>query len=272
PLLAVVALDGLVDADRPCTDAIFYGKLSQFPYVGVKNGCDEVNIQNISSYDELCGRNTRHRRKARIKVERSLYSDRARVPLGRYTRHRRKAQKKVARSLRSDRALPKRRYDTNPCILVYPFMLSPEDRSEPISFVINASSQKTAQRDLRHDSKPTLRFLNQQHVNHRTVYAWFATKGKCQVSADKYEILKIITEIGKNRISPFLGYDGLRAEGEKPNLALRAIRQLLVFFLLFRAATQLGLAVLGLLELGISPTALEPRLIPCCKRSYANSE
>ncbi|KAG5397794.1 hypothetical protein IGI04_019608, partial [Brassica rapa subsp. trilocularis] len=30
------------------------------------------------------------------------------------------------------------------------------------------------------------------------------------------------------------------------------------------SATQLGLAVLGLLKLGISPTALEPRLIPCC--------
>ncbi|KAG5378558.1 hypothetical protein IGI04_026400, partial [Brassica rapa subsp. trilocularis] len=32
------------------------------------------------------------------------------------------------------------------------------------------------------------------------------------------------------------------------------------------SATQLGLAVLGLLELGISPTALEPRLIPCSAR------
>ncbi|KAF3509736.1 hypothetical protein F2Q69_00007794 [Brassica cretica] len=38
-----------------------------------------------------------------------------------------------ARSLRSDRALPKRQYDISPCILVYPLMLSPEDRSEPIS-------------------------------------------------------------------------------------------------------------------------------------------
>ncbi|KAF3532692.1 hypothetical protein DY000_02041238 [Brassica cretica] len=43
-------------------------------------------------------------------------------------------------SLRSDRALPKRRYDTNPCILVYPSMLSPEDHSEPISFGVNTSN------------------------------------------------------------------------------------------------------------------------------------
>ncbi|KAF3506320.1 hypothetical protein F2Q69_00006708 [Brassica cretica] len=38
-----------------------------------------------------------------------------------------------ARSLCSNTALPKRRYDISPCILVYPSMLSPEDRSEPIS-------------------------------------------------------------------------------------------------------------------------------------------
>ncbi|KAF3511275.1 hypothetical protein F2Q69_00005394 [Brassica cretica] len=38
-----------------------------------------------------------------------------------------------ARSLRSDQALPKRRYDISPCIIDYPLMLSPEDRSEPIS-------------------------------------------------------------------------------------------------------------------------------------------
>ncbi|WZY93779.1 hypothetical protein YC2023_066108 [Brassica napus] len=34
------------------------------------------------------------------------------------------------RSLRSDRTLPKCRYDTSSCILVYPTMLSPEDRSK----------------------------------------------------------------------------------------------------------------------------------------------
>nr|VDD23873.1 unnamed protein product [Brassica oleracea] len=84
--------------------------------------------------------------------------------------------------------------------------------------VINALSQKTAQRDLRHDSRPNLRFLNQQSVSRMTVYAWFARKNKCQVScqvsADKYEILKIIRKIGKNGISPFLRYDGLRVEEE----------------------------------------------------------
>ncbi|KAG5384376.1 hypothetical protein IGI04_035846 [Brassica rapa subsp. trilocularis] len=57
---------------------------------------------------------------------------------------------------------------------------------------------------------------------------------------DNYEDLK-------NGISPFLCYDGLRAEEEKRKTDLGA------------TATQLGLAVLGLLELGI-----EPRLIPCC--------
>ena len=48
-----------------------------------------------------------------------------------------------------------------------------------------------------------------------SVYAWSAREDKCQVSVDKYEILKIITKIGKNRISPFLCYGGLRAKEEK---------------------------------------------------------
>ncbi|KAF3563108.1 hypothetical protein DY000_02014495 [Brassica cretica] len=69
--------------------------------------------------------------------------------------------------------------------------------------VINASSRKTARRDLRHDSRPDLGFLNQHPVNHMSVYAWFAREDKCQVSADKYEIWKIITKIGQNGISPF---------------------------------------------------------------------
>ena len=53
-----------------------------------------------------------------------------------------------------------------------------------------------------------------------SVYAWFAREDKCQVSADKYEIWKIITKIGQNGISPFLCYGGLRAEDErrKPTL------------------------------------------------------
>ncbi|KAF3504744.1 hypothetical protein F2Q69_00042723 [Brassica cretica] len=53
-----------------------------------------------------------------------------------------------------------------------------------------------------------------------SVYAWSAREDKCQVSADKYQILKIITKIGKNGISPFLCYGGLRAEEErrKPTL------------------------------------------------------
>ncbi|KAF3603019.1 hypothetical protein F2Q69_00034386 [Brassica cretica] len=63
----------------------------------------------------LCGGNANHRTRSR---KGSLRSDRTRAPLGRY----------VATELK-----PKRRYDIGPCILVYPSMLSPEDRSEPIS-------------------------------------------------------------------------------------------------------------------------------------------
>ncbi|KAF2531303.1 hypothetical protein F2Q70_00029781 [Brassica cretica] len=55
---------------------------------------------------------------------RSLCSDRARAVT---------TERSSARSLRSNRALPKRRCDISPCILVYPSMLSSEDRSEPIS-------------------------------------------------------------------------------------------------------------------------------------------
>ncbi|KAF3554215.1 hypothetical protein F2Q69_00012905 [Brassica cretica] len=62
----------------------------------------------------------------------SLRSDRAPAKLGRYvaTEHAHgsvatlRSSSSQARSLRSDRTFPKRRYDTNPCILVYSLMLS----------------------------------------------------------------------------------------------------------------------------------------------------
>ena len=77
---------------------------------------------------------------------------------------------------------------------------------------VNAVSRKTAQRDLKHDLRPILRLLNQKPVNRSAVYTWRARKDKCQVSADKYEILMIITKIRKKGISPFYAYDDLRAE------------------------------------------------------------
>ncbi|KAF3511732.1 hypothetical protein F2Q69_00005504 [Brassica cretica] len=122
-------------------------------------------MRHILLYEKLYGGNASHRTKAR---KGSLRSDRTRAPLGRYVasefkprlsryiatsdraraiarslrsdRARAKARslrrdraRAGARSLRSDRALPKHRYDISPCVLVYPSMLSPEDRSEPIS-------------------------------------------------------------------------------------------------------------------------------------------
>ena len=47
------------------------------------------------------------------------------------------------------------------------------------------------------------------------VYAWFTGKDKCQVSADKSEVFEDNHEDRENGISPFLSYDGIRAEGEK---------------------------------------------------------
>ncbi|KAG5397557.1 hypothetical protein IGI04_019371 [Brassica rapa subsp. trilocularis] len=134
-------------------------------------------------------------RSDRARPAQSLRSDRALVPLSRYiaTELEPKLGRYVATELK-----PKlgryvatelfRNIDTTPihAFSSKPLMLSPDDRSELVKVI--APSRKTAQRDLKHDSTPILRFLNQKPVNRSTVYAWHARKDKCQVSADKYEI------------------------------------------------------------------------------------
>ncbi|KAG5388281.1 hypothetical protein IGI04_029822 [Brassica rapa subsp. trilocularis] len=134
---------------------------------------------------------------------RSLRSDRASVPLGRYVA----IEFGQARSRRSDRASVLlgryvatelfRNVDTTlvhafssnlRCYLpktiansVHVFCYSKSSiklyrlkprkvRSLSKEIVVNVSSRKTAQRDLKHNSRPTLRFLNQKPVNHGTIY------------------------------------------------------------------------------------------------------
>ncbi|KAF2570031.1 hypothetical protein F2Q70_00003320 [Brassica cretica] len=66
-------------------------------------------------------------------MARSLRSDRAPTRLGPYVATElqpssvatQRPSTYTAWSLRNDRNFPKRRYDTNPCILVYSLMLSP---------------------------------------------------------------------------------------------------------------------------------------------------
>ncbi|KAF3539072.1 hypothetical protein F2Q69_00023181 [Brassica cretica] len=111
--------------------------------VGVKNGCDEVNVQipeeeNVETFfdkyffeiDSSLRKALRRKRESSAKSSKRVATDRARAEARSLRSDRARAE---VRSLRSDRALPKRRYDISPCILVYPSMLSPEDRSEPIS-------------------------------------------------------------------------------------------------------------------------------------------
>ncbi|KAG5384192.1 hypothetical protein IGI04_035662, partial [Brassica rapa subsp. trilocularis] len=214
-----------------------------------------------------------HSDRARAKA-RSLRSDRAIVPLGRYVAivplgryvatevkpklgryvatersSRSRPSDRPARSLRSDRAraiIPLNRYvatELKPKLGRYVATgLEPKfgrckprkTRSKRVESEDGPKGPKT-----RLEAHPTI-FLNQKPVNHSMVRAWPTRKDKCQVSADKYGSFEDNWQ--KSKSSDL---------GNFP-------------FLLFRAATQLGLAVLGLLELGISPTALEPRLIPCC--------
>ncbi|KAF3498432.1 hypothetical protein DY000_02052849 [Brassica cretica] len=85
--------------------------------------------EGATQQPNTCSARSLHSDQARAK-SRSLRSGRARV--GARSLRSDQARTKVW-SLRSDRALPKRRYDISPCVLVCPSMLSPEDHSEPIS-------------------------------------------------------------------------------------------------------------------------------------------
>ncbi|KAF2591212.1 hypothetical protein F2Q70_00038365 [Brassica cretica] len=97
--------------------------------------------EQIYSYEEPCRRNTRHRRKAQKRSLGRYVATELEPKLGRYVATKLEPSSvamyrpsvRSARSLRSDRALLKRRYNISPGILVYPSLLSPEDRSEPIS-------------------------------------------------------------------------------------------------------------------------------------------
>ncbi|KAF3580616.1 hypothetical protein DY000_02031758 [Brassica cretica] len=76
--------------------------------------CDDQNTDKPSSVTTQL----QNMRTARSLRTRSLRSDRARVPLSRYI------ATELSRNVE---------YDTNPCIFVDSLMLSPEDRSKPIS-------------------------------------------------------------------------------------------------------------------------------------------
>ncbi|KAG5393175.1 hypothetical protein IGI04_023138 [Brassica rapa subsp. trilocularis] len=142
--------------------------------------------------------------RARAKA-RSLRSDRAIVLLGCYvaTELKPKIGRYVAteHSFRSRLNLSEHRYDTSPCILK-----PRKTRSKRLEPEDGPKGPKT-----RLEAHPTI-FPNQKPVNHSMVRAWPTRKDKCQVSADKYGSFEDNCEDRENGISPFLCYDGLRAE------------------------------------------------------------
>ncbi|KAF3510485.1 hypothetical protein F2Q69_00006183 [Brassica cretica] len=110
-----------------------------------RESSDKSSKRVATQRPNACSARSLRSDRARAKA-RSLRSDRASIPIGRYvvTELEPKLGRYVAiersstPSLRSDRAcndraLLKRRYDISPCILICPSMLSPEDRSKPIS-------------------------------------------------------------------------------------------------------------------------------------------
>ncbi|KAF3487419.1 hypothetical protein F2Q69_00052430 [Brassica cretica] len=112
-----------------------------------RESSDKSSKRVATQQPNACSAQSLRSDRARAKA-RSLRSDRASIPLGRYVAAELKpklgryvvTERSIsdraparAQSLRSHRALLKHRYDISPCILVYPSILSPEDRSEPIS-------------------------------------------------------------------------------------------------------------------------------------------
>ncbi|KAF2567429.1 hypothetical protein F2Q68_00024130 [Brassica cretica] len=92
-----------------------------------------------------------------------------------------------------------------------------DDRNtdKPSSVTTQRPNMHTA-RSLRSDRArvPLGRYVPTEHASHSvatTVYAWFARKDKCQVSADKYEVLEDNTEDREKWNISIFGYDGLRA-------------------------------------------------------------
>ncbi|KAF3532588.1 hypothetical protein DY000_02042888 [Brassica cretica] len=103
--------------------------------VGVENGYDEVNVQTSAKISlsaflrQLSFVKNVTTKDLEIKPCSSLGWIKHQLSQGNGN----VSKPSQSRSLRSDRAFSKHRYDTNPCNLIYSLMLSPEDRSKPIS-------------------------------------------------------------------------------------------------------------------------------------------
>ncbi|KAG5375468.1 hypothetical protein IGI04_040064 [Brassica rapa subsp. trilocularis] len=133
-----------------------------------------------------------------IRPARLLRSDRARAKLGRYVAMTELFQNVKTTPVHAFSSILRCYIPKTVANSVHVFRHSKS--SIKLCLAINVSSRNTAQRGLRHDSRPILRFLNQKPVNRRTVYAWFARE-------DKYNY-----EDRKKWNISILCYDGLSTE------------------------------------------------------------
>ncbi|KAG5393789.1 hypothetical protein IGI04_023752 [Brassica rapa subsp. trilocularis] len=177
-------------------------------------------------------------------LARSLRSDRAFVPLGRYVA----TDLSQARSLRSDRAIvPLGRYVATGlepkfgrCIAIEPFRTSIRHQSLHSRQTFEcylpktvASSKPRKTRSKRVESEDGPKGPKTRLEAHPTIFPNQKPVNHSMVRA--WPTRKDKCQVSADKYGSFED----------------------------NSTTQLGLAVLGLLELGISPTALEPRLIPC---------